>query len=472
MTINVTENGNTREIPVETNQTVLAALQKNGIFVKTVCGGHGICGKCILSIDGTPQLACQTQVEDGMFVIAEDIGELATSTDKPAYGLAVNLNIASIAIALVDLTTGSVFSYDLANKNRLNYAEIINEKKLLEPNDLASLTRSTVDDICKGIFHVCREGLVPAETIRTMILSGNTTMIQILMGVYKKPQNSFLPKFIDMQTQRFGEIFRKELLSCDVIVLPQISAYLSTDITAKSNANVERDFSILINLGANGEVALLSSEAIVGVSTSISPAFEASNISHGTMGIAGAITKVSYDSKGKNFHCKTIKGEDPVGICGAGAVDILAQLLNHNLVNQAGILEHDIEIAEGIMFTKDDVWQLQQAKATVRTAIEILLLENNLNYDKIDNVYLVGNFGDKMNIDSAITIGLLPKEWLGKAITTLPNSLEGCIDILQNPKNLYKIINITQKAQELNLTDHPKFEFLSSKFMNFGGSAT
>ncbi|MCL2015300.1 MAG: ASKHA domain-containing protein, partial [Defluviitaleaceae bacterium] len=441
-------------------------------FVKTVCGGHGICGKCILSIDGTPQLACQTPAEDGMFVIAEDIGELATSTDKPAYGLAVNLNIATISIALVDLATGSVFSYDLANKNRLSYAEIINEKKTLEPNDLATLTSSTIDDICKGIFHVCREGLVPAEIVRTMILSGNTTIIQIVMGIYKQPQTSFLPKFIDMQTQRFGEIFRKELLSCDVIILPQISAYLSTDITAKSNAKVERDFSILINLGANGEVALLSSEAIIGVSTAISPAFEASNLSHGTMGIAGAITKVSYDSKEKSFHCKTIKGEDPIGICGAGAVDILSELLKNGLINHAGILAHDIEIAEGIMFTKDDVWQLQQAKSSVRAAIEILLLENNLNYDKIDNVYLVGNLGDKLNIDSAVTIGLLPKEWLDKAIITLLNSLEGSINILQNPKNLYKIINITQKAQELNLTDHPKFEYLSSKFMNFGESAT
>ena len=492
MVLKVWENGQSRQVAAEHGQTVLQALQDAGIYVDAICGGGGTCGKCLVQINNVACLSCEVAAADGMEVIVGTAKQARNFTvvnipgshgaealrEGAAYGLAIDIGTTTIAFALIDLDTGlSAFSHGVVNSQRALGADVISRIKAADEGKLDALNQYVVQDICQGVSYILAESKISADAIRTMIISGNTTMLHILLkeSCHSLGQYPFTPVFIDAQRRPFEAIFGKPLLACEVVLLPGISTYVGADVAAgilygyalEKSEGAADGLSLLVDLGTNGELALFSQDVVIGTATAAGPAFEAGNISCGTGSIPGAIAKAVYRPDVSAFACETIGGKAPIGICGSGLLDIAAQLVLHELIDEAGSLDEDVTIAPGIIFTQKDVRELQLAKSAVRAGIEVLLLEAGASYDDITKVYLAGGFGHTLNLESALTLGILPEVWRHKVQAIGNSSLAGCVEILKNPDALDAIIEFTAKAKEVNLSAHPKFNDLFMEYMMF-----
>jgi len=494
MVLSVLAKGQIRNISAIEGQTVLQALQNADIFVEATCGGGGTCGKCLVQIDNIPRLACQIPAMDGMEVVvdgwhSDDFAivnipvnhEAMASRKGASYGLAIDIGTTTIALALVDLQGDPfnqvIFSHGVVNSQRALGADVISRIKAADEGHLDTLNQYVTDGICRSITYICEENNISTDAIKTMAVSGNTTMLHILMGIscHALGQYPFTPVFIDLQRKSFEEIFGTGLLSCEVLLLPGISTYVGADVAAgvlygytlKAEDEKKDGLRLLVDLGTNGELALFSQDVVIGTATAAGPAFEAGNISCGTGSIPGAIAKAIYNPKMAAFEYETIDGHKPIGICGSGVLDIAAQLVLYGFIDEVGSLEDNFTIAPGIVFTQKDVRELQLAKSAVRAGIEILLIEAGASYNDITTVYLAGGFGHTLNLESALTLGILPKEWRNKVKAIGNSSLAGGVQVLTNPATLNTMVDFTANAKEINLSAHPQFNDLFMEHMIF-----
>jgi len=446
-------------------KTVLEALQNAGTYIDAPCGGAGTCGKCLVQVNGVPCLACQTQEVEGADIVVGHSADFTVLTadvtevrkDAP-LGMAIDIGTTTIAFALVDLESGKpVFSHGIVNSQRALGADVISRIKAADDGKLDILNSYIIDDILRGI-KACN-----VSNIRKIFVTGNTTMLHILMNVslHSLGQYPFTPEFISVQKQTFKQIFKSDLLDCEVTLLPGISTYVGADVAAGVlHCNTLSDSYLLVDLGTNGEIALFSEGQLIGTATAAGPAFEAGNMSSGVGSIPGAIFKASYEEN--KFEYETISEASPVGICGSGILDIAAQLVKHEIIDEAGGLDDDITIAPNINFTQKDVRELQLAKSAVRAGIEILLEECETRPNKL---YLAGGFGHNLNLESALILGILPKDIEVHAVGN--SALMGCIRAIFDETALDEIIDLTAKAKEINLSVHPKFNDLFMEYMMF-----
>lgn len=491
MDITVLEQGKRINISGEKNQTVLKLLQDNHIYIDAPCAGKGTCGKCTVKItegfNESRSLACLTKAADGMEISVEhskDISVLNVSNEgqkaakNGAYGLAVDIGTTTIALALADMQSGKIANtYGAINSQRALGADVISRIKAADEGKLTLLNDYIINDLRKGIANICIECELPQEKIQKIYISGNTTMLHILMNVSCRSlgQYPFTPEFIELRELPSEEIFGSSPFSCEVSLLPGISAYVGADLAA----GVLHSYSLggsgkrlLVDLGTNGELALFSEDSVIGTATAAGPAFEGGNISCGMGSVPGAISKAVFNKETASFTCETIGNTAPAGICGSGLLDIAAELVRFGLIDEAGVLDDDyfdegFPVAEGIFLSQKDIRELQLAKSAVRAGIEILLEENNAGCDDIEKIYLAGGFGHTLNLENAVTLGILPAEWRGKVESIGNSSLQGCICALSSDKDKERLVSFTKSAKEVNLSAHPKFNELFMEYMMF-----
>ena len=115
---------------------------------------------------------------------------------------------------------------------------------------------------------------------------------------------------------------------------------------------------------------------------------------------------------GDGFVFDTIGGGGPVGICGSGLVDMLAELRRAGWMNTEGrfrdkLDEYLVAPNEGISFSRSDASLLAQAKAANACGQRILLRRLGVAPEQVDRVYLAGGFANAVNVANAMEIGLL-----------------------------------------------------------------
>jgi uncharacterized 2Fe-2S/4Fe-4S cluster protein (DUF4445 family) len=183
---------------------------------------------------------------------------------------------------------------------------------------------------------------------------------------------------------------------------------------------------IALDIGTNTEVSLLSNSSITSVSCASGPAFEGYHIHQGMRASSGAIERVEITTDGIRYQ--TIDDNPPVGICGSGALDVMAQFYLKGIIDNSGrmIKEHPrirprgkqreyVLVGEGdqgggtdVVFTQGDIRELQLAKSAIRTGIQVLMEAHGCSEDEIGQVIIAGAFGTYIDVSSAIAIGMLP----------------------------------------------------------------
>ena len=476
-------------ISIEIGDNLLEALRAQGISIDTPCGGQGTCGKCVVDTHKGQLLACKTVIDESFFdtiIRIPDAGDMKILAayenvhpvicDRPntLYGISIDIGTTTLAFELLNMTTGAcITTHSQINSQREFGADVMARITHAVDGAQAQLNAYIIKDICHGIRHIMNKGGLAESDISLVTITGNTTMLHLLLNL---PCNSlgvapFTPVFIDMKTCSFSALFGSGLLNCNVIILPGVSTFVGADISAGMLCvgwpNISGN-NLLIDLGTNGEMALFSKDKIVVTSTAAGPAFEGGNISMGIGSVAGAIAKVSYLPGSHVFIYETIDNAEPIGICGTGVVDISAELIRHRLVDETGQIESDddaICIAPGISFTQRDIREIQLAKSAVRSGIEILLDIAGISYAELSTVFIAGGFGHKINLKSAVTLGLIPAELEEKVVILGNSALGGCTKVLLSSAAELDILKLADLATEVNLATHPQFNTLFIEYM-------
>lgn len=491
-------------------EKLLDVLRKEDIKISMPCGGKGRCGKCKVKVemgnveptnedkkfftneeikDGW-RLGCRCiltedatikieenrtfQITEEYINIEENIEDI---TDEDAnynfgYAVAVDIGTTTICFELINLLTGKrLDTFSLLNSQSKYGSDVITRISEANNGKLSEMNSLIKNDILDGINRITAK--YDKSLINKIIISGNTTMIYILLNMDCTNLGEY-PFDITTKTAikySFERVFKSDEYLCRVIIIPSISAFVGGDIISGAvMCNIDENVNtILIDIGTNGEIILNANNTLFCTSCAAGPAFEGGNILNGIGSVEGAIYKAKY-SDGK-FNVNTIADKKPVGICGSGIIDIIAELLENKLIDNEGLLtdkyfESGIEIYENIKFIQKDIRQFQLAKSAVRTGIECIIKSSGINISDIDKVYLAGGFGFNINIDNSCKIGLIPEQFKEKIVIAGNTSLGGLSKFI-NSKCIDKANYIANNTNEIILAQLQDFNDNFIKFINF-----
>ncbi len=411
-----------------------------------------------------------------------------------AFGIAVDIGTTTIALQLLSLENGKrttdstlrelslcpIKTHTLLNRQRSFGADVISRILASTQGKGQELCQCIRQDLSDAAERLLADAGIFPDALKEIVLSGNTTMIHLLMkydcsglGVFP-----FTPVNIGMIQGSCGDILGNASLNARVRIIPSVSAFVGGDIVAGMyHCGMHRgsECRLLIDLGTNGELALCGHGRMIASSTAAGPAFEGGNIAWGTGSVPGAICHVTL-TEGQAL-VRTIGDLPPTGICGTGALEILAELVRTGLVDETGYLDDAYgengfplaKTADGqqIVFTQRDIRELQLAKSALRSGIETLCLRFGITPGEISRVYLAGGFGLKLDCDRAISIGLLPACLAGK-ITAVGNaSLAGAASLLLSESGWMDAARIAGDTQEIPLASDPDFNRLYVEHMYF-----
>ena len=211
--------------------------------------------------------------------------------------------------------------------------------------------------------------------------------------------------------------------------LPSVGSYVGGDIVAgvlASKMHRNPEIALFMDIGTNGEIAVGNNEWLITAACSMGPCFEGSGIRHGMRATEGAIESVKIDPVTFEPTLGVIGETKPVGICGSGMIDAISELFFTGLIDQRGKFARDLETDririddEGpefilyrgelrdIVLTEADVENVIRAKAALYAGVSVLLKEVGLSLDIVERIYIAGGFGNYLDIDKAIMIGMLP----------------------------------------------------------------
>ena len=254
-----------------------------------------------------------------------------------------------------------------------------------------------------------------------------------------------------------------------IVTLPGISAFVGSDIVAGLAAlKVVHKKYLFLDIGTNGEIALINGEEIFTCATAAGPAFEGANISCGMGAEYGAISGFS----GQDEY-QVIGNSEPRGICGSGLVDITAYLVRNDLIDETGLLKETFIIHSGnnIQIIQQDIREIQLAKSAIYSGIKILMNIAGLSYQDIDALYLAGGFGNYISITSAVQIGLLPYELRDKTYPIGNSAVIGALQYLKSGKFAARIDKILHNSKYIELSAVEEFTLEFALNMSFVKSA-
>jgi uncharacterized 2Fe-2S/4Fe-4S cluster protein (DUF4445 family) len=344
-----------------------------------------------------------------------------------AFGLAVDLGTTNVAGFLVDLRNGKP-SASLGIENpqvawgadvisRMNYA--IGSPAAAEDLRTAAMTavNSLAQDLCRAV------DMSPRHIV-DVVVCGNTAMHHLLLGlpVRQLGRAPFVPALREAMDLKARELGIDIAPGAYVHVAPNIGGFVGGDHVTALLATQARwgasTTSLVMDIGTNTEISLIHHGDILTTSCPSGPALEGGHISCGMRAAEGAIERVSIvDGRVK---VKAIAGRKPVGLCGSGVLDLMAALRKERLLDDGGRLAgshpdiHEVDgvravmLARGVHFNQRDVRAVQLAKAAIQTGIELLLRDARLVETDIERIIIAGAFGAYIDVESAITIGLLP----------------------------------------------------------------
>lgn len=476
---------------------LLKAIRECGFVIQAPCGGNGTCGKCqvVLTDRAGTRLAaaCRAKIQGECtvkipeFHLSEKDGlksENALQRGKAEdYLAAVDLGTTTIVTRVFDGNNGRLLGESAAWNAQVSYgADVISRVRYImdHANGLETLQKAVREQIKSEICRAAAD-TDAFEKCSGLVVAGNTIMQHIFAGIdptsiAKAP---FLPQSYFLEESR--KMTR---------LLPCVSGYVGGDIVAGLFAlelDKKEETALFLDIGTNGEMVLCSPKGLICCSVATGPAFEGAEISCGMLAVPGAVRHLK-EKDGKLLP-DTVGGVPPVGICGSGLIELLAILLNEEVVDETGRLlppeeaparwavqmEAD-ENENGVFFltedksvslTARDVRKLQLAKAAVAAGIQALLEQSGLNESNVERVYLAGSFGAHLNVDSAVAIGLLPKGFRNKVVAVGNASLDGAEKLLFSPGEWPRLVALQKNCRYLELSTWPRFNELYIDNMYF-----
>ena len=466
-------------IEIEEGATLWDHAWGLGIQISSACGGRGECGKCVVRVDKGSEglaerteaernfplaeeerLACQTRVISSnrdIIVYVKAAGEYTILTESiegsvpldpfisrregwvflrdiredpvgryegELLGLAIDVGTTTLVAQIVDMESGEVVT-TLACKNpqaaygddvisRIGYTD-------QHQDGLARLQRTVVEAVNSVLCDFEeKRGDNPRKHIYEATVVGNPAMRNLFFGlsVHSLGTSPYEPEDTSPVNERAGRLGLQIHPEANVYGAPLVAGQVGADclgvILACDLYKGERP-SMAVDIGTNGEVALGNRDRILAASNAAGGAFEGATVSSGIGAIEGAIKNIWI--RDGRVHYETIGGRPPVGICGSGLIDLLAEMLREGIIGQNGRFSEPYQRANEFIIVQDrgeigisqkDINELRLAKAGSALNQQTLMRKYEVDLEGLDRIYLAGGFGNYVNLDSAMAIGVLP----------------------------------------------------------------
>ena len=350
-------------------------------------------------------------------------------------GLAVDIGTTKLAAYLVDLNSGETLASMGAMNPQIAYGEDVMARisHVLSHLPGQEQLRTAIVGALNGLARdLCAQAKRDVADIADAVVVGNTAMHHLFLGLPVRqlglaPYVAAESAAVDVKARDIG----LELApGAYVHLLPNIAGFvgadhiamlLATDMTLDAASGV----ALGMDIGTNTEVSLIANGRHLSCSTASGPAFEGAHIRFGMRAAPGAIEKVTL--RDGRVLLKTVENEPPVGLCGSGILDLIAQMLRAGILNARGAMTEGPRIRRGdhghefilvpgqenggreIVFGRTDVSEIQLAKGAMRAGVNILLKHAGIAEAGIDQVIIAGAFGTYLDVQSGIDIGMFPK---------------------------------------------------------------
>lgn len=365
--------------------------------------------------------------------IAEVMNIEGGNTADRNYMAVVDMGTTTMVAHLVDTNTMRTLDAKACFNSQGIYGREVTRRMITaEAKGVQELQRLLVEDINGLITALADSNQVKLKDITAVVCSGNTAMGHFLLGLSTKNIRRFpyVPASVSPPPLRAAEVGLKINPRGLLYSLPGISGWVGSDITAGilyTRMNESEELALLLDIGTNGEIVIGNKEWLVTCSASAGPALEGASVDCGMRAERGAIERV-YAENGA-IRYRTIDDRPPKGICGSGIIDLVSVLLNEGHINRSGrfiteasprilevegvhrfILADQGETKNGrpVYITEIDIENIITAKAAIFAAMKILFRRLELSFTDIKRFYIGGAFGNYIDVENAINIGLIP----------------------------------------------------------------
>jgi uncharacterized 2Fe-2S/4Fe-4S cluster protein (DUF4445 family) len=368
-------------------------------------------------------------------------------TTNRRFAIAFDLGTTTVVATLLDLETGTPAAVrSMLNRQQPYGADVISRVSatMLDEQALGALSERAHETLAQLAGEVCEEAGVEPTEVYEIVIVGNVTMVQLALGIDPEPLSMapFIVAAHDLPPATAADFGVAVHPRAPAVIFPSLGAYVGADIVAGMLATgLVRDkrLRLFIDVGTNSEIALGSHDRVLATAAPAGPAFEAAQIRCGMRAAEGAIEGVKV--AGEELELQVIGDVEPVGICGSGLVDCVAELVGAGVLDHSGRFATDppvfadrltkigeervFMLTDKVYLSQRDVRELQFAKASIATGWNILMRELGVEPEDVAQVLLAGSFGAYLSPASAVRIGLVPRMALPRIVSAGNVASEG-----------------------------------------------
>jgi uncharacterized 2Fe-2S/4Fe-4S cluster protein (DUF4445 family) len=411
------------------------------------------------------------------------------------YGLAVDIGTTTVVAQLVNMKSGNVVGVAGSHNLQAHYGEDVISRMIFacsKEDGLTALNKAIIKNINNLIKSLIDEKNIEREQITAIVAAGNTTMSHLLLSL--TPCSIRLDPYVPT-ANIFPQVNAREL---NIEINPQgiletiadAASYVGGDIVAGVLAcgiADKAETNLLIDVGTNGEIVIGNNDWLLCCSASAGPAFEGGGIISGMRATLGAIERIEINKEKVTY--KTIGKAKPRGICGSGLIDCIYEFARNKIIDKDGkfnlhsgnerIIDkdgqmqfivadsHETEAGKDLTVTESDISNIIRSKAAVFAAIKSLIDYVGLKFDEINTFFVAGGFGNYLDIEKAISIGLLPDVDPGKIRFVGNSSLMGARIALLSSHAFERTTKIANSMTNIELSTYQPFmdEYIAAMFL-------
>ena len=417
---------------------------------------------------------------------------------QPMCGLAIDIGTTTVSAVITDLKTGRLLAKGSGGNGQIRYgADVIN--RIVEQGrkgGVARLQKAIVEETLQPLTKaLCASAKVDSDRILRCCVASNTTMNHLLLGVDADPvrMEPYIPTFFHWDGLKAGDIRFVANPDARVVLAPNIGSYVGGDITAgtlTSRIWDKDEFSLFIDLGTNGEIVFGNRDFMMSCACSAGPAFEGGDISCGMRATDGAVEAVTIDRETLEPTLSIVgkEGQKPVGICGSGIIDVIAELYRTSAISAKGhfvrenrrilrdehgmgryvlAFSNESDTGREIAITEVDIECFIRAKGAIFSAIHIMLSSLDMDVSVLEHIYVAGGIGSGINMENAVRIGMFPDvdralfQYIGNS------SLAGAYALALSNAAEEKVHELASNMTYLELSTEPNYmeEFVAACFL-------
>jgi len=407
-------------------------------------------------------------------------------TSNLSYAIAMDIGTTTVYGQVIDLISGEVLAEHGEFNGQISYGEDVISRIVYaeKPGGLARINEVVLKTINKILAKIVKRSGVDPENISTITLAGNTTMTQLMLAVdprsiRRAPYVPAATLYPPIKASDLGMDLGEHVAA---LVYPAVSSYVGGDIVAGvMGSGIYRtdELTLYLDVGTNAEIVIGNKDWLACAACSAGPAFEGGGLKFGMRASRGAIEDFSIDPVTLEPMLITIGNVRPKGICGSGLIIMVACLFEMGIINSLGKFDRDLDTARiredngiyeyvlawqdetqidrDVTLSEIDIENLIRAKGAIYSGCMTLLTEVGMGIEDIEKIILAGGFGSYVDLEKAMTIGLLPEMDPDKVVFIGNGSLLGAKMSSLTNRIRKDVVEVTKKMTNFELSDTPSY---------------